>query len=106
MIKNVPENWQEARDWGQYHFWYDKMQPFKSVSLIGMLRHVWWGLYYRYPWCCIKYFIGLHLANIPAAAFVAATLKDSVEFRAWKQDEHVPCPKCFEKNCKEIRSKQ
>ena len=97
-IPNRPNSLAEWTTWGNHYVQQSSQAKYKPATLVSILNHVIKGIYYRFPLCCVKYFVGLHVANIPAAAYVASKLKDEMEFKAHHSAGFVLCPVCLAKN--------
>lgn len=90
----APNTFEETIYWGKWNLEHDRRS--KPDALLRILKHIIKGIYYRYPLCCIRQYIGLSLANILPASYVAANLRNHSQFLIYKESKHVPCKYCIE----------
>lgn len=65
----------------------------------GLIYDIWYGLYSKIPWCCVKYFVKCRVRGVEYIAFV--TTKRRVEEKTFcpnchDQTEYVTCDECNE----------
>lgn len=91
-----PKTFEETKAWGNYHLYeipYNLNNSCKQFFLDIKL-----GIHYKYPICCVAYYLYLcYFLGVPAAAFIAAHLKNEKEWKAYTSFKQVPCPKCLKK---------
>jgi len=74
-------------------FWFTEELAMRGVISIRD-HHTYWGRYYKYPECCIDFFVSL-LEN--EVEYPADFLRDRCPIYRIDDTGYVKCPKCMDK---------